>query len=81
MTTVCEEKDTSASEGLLQPVRQRKRCGGVEIFYVILDPLFYLPHPTAHFTLFFKYMPGFVLWGPLPFFHSEENEDEKKYLS
>ena len=63
----------------LVPVGQRKSYGGVEIFYVILDappPTFYLPHAPLHFSLFFffKYVPGFVLWGFLPVFNSEEEE-------
>jgi len=61
----------------LVPVRERERAMEVlkySMWYWI--PPFFLPPPCS-FTFqpfFFKYVPGFVLWGFLPVFNSEEEE-------
>jgi hypothetical protein len=70
MTSVCEGEDVSLSScGFLQPVRQKRRDGGVEVFYAILDPLF-----TSH-TLpyilpfsFFQIHASIRTWGILAVF-------------
>jgi hypothetical protein len=48
------KKSLSVHAGFYKPVRQKRRDGGVEIFYVILDPLF-TSHTLRHISPSFSF--------------------------